>query len=138
MIALVLVAFMAVLGILIMMGRLNLRRFLGYPNVVDIACSILFLVLFAGTFSGMVVAGFASLFMSLMLWVLRSILGAERLAVRYEQRKRGPFSVNVPVWYWQTIRPQDCQPHWLTKLWASPKAAKPAQSWRAPNTGHAI
>lgn len=122
MIALVLVAFMAVLGLLIMMGRLNLRRFLGYPNVVDITCTIVFVILFAGTFSGMVVAGFASLFMSLMLWVLRSTIGAERLAVRYEQRKRGFMRYTVPVWYWQVIKPSECQPHWLSKLWSSPKA----------------
>lgn len=122
MIALVLVAFMAVLGILIMMGRINLKRFLGYPNVVDIACTILFVILFAGTFSGMVVAGFASLFMSLMLWVLRASIGAERLAVRYTMHKRGPIKWRTASFYWQAIDPKDCQPHWLTRLFRSPKA----------------
>lgn len=122
MIALVLVAFMAVLGLLIMMGRLNLKRFLGYPNLVDIACTVFFLIIFAGTFSGMVVAGFASLFMSLMLWVLRATVGAERLEVRWEQRKRGFIPYSVLVFHWTTIRPDQCQPHWLARMWKGPKA----------------
>ena len=49
----VLVAGMVVLGTLIMMGRLNLKRFLGYPNLVDVLFTILMLYLFHDTFSGM-------------------------------------------------------------------------------------
>lgn len=105
----VIIAAMAVIGILIMMGRLNMRRFLGYPNAVDIMCTLLFLFLFAGTFSGMVVAGFASLFMSCMLGALRSFMGAERLAI-----KRGRY--NLPVLYWQVLSPAECRPHWLQSL----------------------
>ena len=116
MIALVLVAFMAVLGLLIMFGRIGLRRFLGYPNVVDISCSILFVILFAGTFSGMVVAGFASLFMSLMLWVLRASIGAERLAWRAVQHKRGFVRWSTMQFYWQDIPASQCRPHWIMRL----------------------
>jgi len=112
MIGLVLVAFMAVLGLLIMMGRLNLRRFLGYPNIVDITCTIIFAILFAGTFSGMVVAGFASLFLSLMLWVLRASIGAERLALYWGDNHER----RIPRIYWKRIDPKDCQPHWLASM----------------------
>ena len=78
----ILVGAMTVIGVLLMLARLNIKRFLGYPNTVDILFTLLMLWMFAGTFSGMVAAGFASLFMSIILWVLRSTLGAERLAVR--------------------------------------------------------
>lgn len=115
----IIVAAMCVIGILIMMGRLNLKRFLGYPNLVDISCTVLFLIVFAGTFSGMVVAGFASLFMSVMLWVLRSSLGAERLSI-----KRGRFY--MPVLYWRVIPASECRPHWMATLVL--KALRPKQA----------
>lgn len=104
----VLVAVVTVLGTLLMMGRLNLKRFLGYPNLVDVSFTILMVMLFHSTFSGMVVGGLTSLFMSVCLWVLRSSIGAERLAV-----KRGRFY--MPVLYWRVISASECQPHWLAK-----------------------
>lgn len=105
----IIVAAMCVIGIIVMMGRLNLRRFLGYPNIVDISCTLIFLFLFAGTFSGMVVAGFASLFMSVLLGGMRSFMGAERLCIR-----RGRY--NMPVLYWRVYKPSECRPHWLQSL----------------------
>ena len=102
------VALVTVLGALLMMGRLNLKRFLGYPNLVDIAFTVLMFMLFHDTFSGMVVGGLTSLFMSVMLWVLRSSIGAERLAV-----KRGRYY--MPKLYWKVLKPTDCQPHWLSR-----------------------
>lgn len=104
----VVVAIVTVLGTLLMMGRLNLKRFLGYPNLVDVAFTILMLVLFHDTFSGMVVGGLTSLFMSVCLWVLRSSIGAERLAWR-----KGRF--NVPMLYWKVIPASACQPHWMSR-----------------------
>lgn len=112
------VALITVLGFLIMMGRLNLKRFLGYPNLVDITFTVLMLLMFEGTFSGMFVAAVASLFMSLMLWVLRSSIGAERLAVA-----RGRFGLPKGL-YWRTIKASECQPHWISRLFmavVSPK-----------------
>lgn len=113
------VALVTVLGTLLMMGRLNLKRFLGYPNLVDISFTVLMFVLFHDTFSGMVVGGLTSLFMSVMLWVLRSSIGAERLAV-----KRGKWF--MPVLYWRVIKPTECQPHWMSRAVLAimrPKAA---------------
>lgn len=115
MLALVIVAIMTVLGALIMMQRLNLRRFLGYPNLVDLSFTILMLVLFAGTFSGMVAAGFASLFMSVLLGVLRSIIGAERLSIQ----RVGLVRFRI---YWKRIEAKDCRPHWLVRLFSQPRA----------------
>lgn len=111
------VALITVLGFLIMMGRLNLKRFLGYPNLVDIVFTVLMLLMFEGTFSGMFVAAVASLFMSLMLWVLRSSIGAERLAIR-----RGKFNLPTGL-YWRVIKASECQPHWISRVFMA--AVKP-------------
>ena len=114
-----LIALMTVIGLLIMMARLHLRRFLGYPNAVDIGATIVFAMLFHGTFAGMVVVGFASLLLSLSLWALRSTVGAERLAV-----KRGRFG--RPVFYWRVIPASECQPHWLARIFSVNRAAQAA------------
>ena len=108
----ILVGAMTVIGVLLMLARLNIKRFLGYPNTVDILFTLLMLWMFAGTFSGMVAAGFASLFMSIILWVLRSTLGAERMAIR----KGKLWFIPVPVVYWRTISATECQPHWLARM----------------------
>lgn len=106
-----LIALMTVIGLLIMMARLHLRRFLGYPNAVDIGATIVFAMLFHGTFAGMVVVGFASLMLSLSLWALRSSIGAERLAVRYNR-------FGVPQFYWRVIPASECAPHWLARIFS--------------------
>lgn len=107
----ILIALMTVIGLIIMMARLHLKRFLGYPNAVDIGATVVFTMLFHGTFAGMVVVGFASLFLSLTLWALRSSIGAERLAV-----KRGRFG--RPIVYWKTIPASECAPHWLARIFS--------------------
>lgn len=106
-----LIALMTVIGLLIMMARINLKRFLGYPNAVDIGATVVFALLFHGTFAGMVVVGFASLMLSLSLWALRSTVGAERLAV-----KRGKYG--RPVFYWRAVPASECQPHWLARIFS--------------------
>ncbi|AUZ94754.1 hypothetical protein HOR97_gp49 [Agrobacterium phage Atu_ph03] len=107
----ILIALMTVIGLLIMMARLHLKRFLGYPNAVDIGATIVFTMLFHGTFAGMVVVGFASLMLSLSLWALRSSIGCERLAVRYGRMGR-------PIVYWKTIPASECAPHWLARIFS--------------------
>ncbi len=72
-----------VLTVLLMMARSNIRRWLGYANVADISFTVIMIYLFHDTFSGIVSAAFAGVFMSLMLTILKKTLGYERLqAVR--------------------------------------------------------
>ena len=58
-IILALVALMAVMSAVVLMARISLKRFLGYPNAIDVTFSTFFVLTFHGTFAGMVVAGFA-------------------------------------------------------------------------------
>jgi drug/metabolite transporter superfamily protein YnfA len=67
-----------VLGMLITMARMDIRKWLGYSNIVDVCCAAMLVVLFSGSFGGVVAAAFAGMFMSLSLWVLRSTLGYKK------------------------------------------------------------
>lgn len=110
---------MIVITTLILMSRMNLRRFLGYPNTVDISFTVMMLVMFHDTFSGIVAAAFAGLFMSVLLNVLRGILGAERLQWVKSAKRFRPAHLA-----WVRVSAQDCRPHWLTKLFTmQPKAS---------------
>lgn len=109
------VAVVTVVAILIMMARMNLKRWLGYPNATDVFVTLSLTVLMHDTFSGMVVAAFASLFLSITLWVLRSSIGAERAALRYKRRY---LVVPVPYIQWYSVSAQDCRPHWLAKVFS--------------------
>jgi hypothetical protein len=69
---------LSAVALLIIMTRLGLRKFVGYPVIVDITGSALFAVLFAGTLTGMMVAVIAALTLSGMIWVVRFLMGFER------------------------------------------------------------
>lgn len=62
-----------------MMGRINMRRFLGYATWIDIAFTILIFWLFAHTFSGVVSGAVAGLALTVGLTVMRKTMGYERL-----------------------------------------------------------
>lgn len=115
MIVLFVVAILAVLSLIVMMARIGLKKFLGYPNLVDIFCTLVFVTLFHGTFSGMCIAAFSGLIMSLILWALRGSVGAERLRV---VRRGVSFGYE-----WYTVPASDLRPHWLGKIF-SPVNAK--------------
>jgi xanthine/uracil permease len=72
---------MTVVCILMMMARTDLLKWLGYSNVVDVAFTVIMIILFHDTFSGVVSASFAGVFMSGMLWTLRSVLGYKKLRI---------------------------------------------------------
>jgi hypothetical protein len=59
-----------------------LKRWLGYATWVDVTFTVLMLVLFHDTFSGVMSAAFAGLFMAVMLTVLRKAIGFERMHLK--------------------------------------------------------
>jgi ABC-type microcin C transport system permease subunit YejB len=70
--------FLSALALVIIMARLDIRKFMGYPVIVDIAGSVLFAVLFAGTLTGMMVAVIAALTLSAIIYIVRLVVGYER------------------------------------------------------------
>lgn len=83
-----------------MMGRINMRRFLGYATWVDLFFTIVMFGLFAHTFSGVVAGSVAGLCMALGLTVMRKTMGYERVRLirvrwyRYQFR----WVPVAPVW----------------------------------------
>jgi len=77
--------FLSAIALVIIMARINIKKFVGYPVIVDIAGSILFAILFAGTLTGMMVAVIAALTLSLIIWLIRFIMGYERFNLKSRQ-----------------------------------------------------
>lgn len=69
------------IALLVLMYKLGIRKFMGYPVAVDIGASALFALLFAGTLTGMTVAVVAGLFFSLIVYLVRLVAGFERYSI---------------------------------------------------------
>lgn len=104
---------MIVITTLILLSRINLRRFLGYPNTVDITFTLMMLWMFHETFSGIVAGAFAGVFMSVLLGVLRGVMGAERLEWKV---RRSFWFVKLPYLTWVEIPASQCRPHFIVRL----------------------
>lgn len=68
--------------LLIIMGRMNLRRFLGYPAIMDVMGTLILGALLHGTLGGMIAAISGGLFLSLIITVLRHYIGYEVFNLR--------------------------------------------------------
>lgn len=77
--------FLSAIALIIIMARISLRRFMGYPVAVDIVGSVLFAFVFAGTLTGMMVAVVAALVLSGAIWIVRAVSGYERFNFKTKQ-----------------------------------------------------
>lgn len=75
------VGIVTVLSTLVTMARMDIYKWLGYSNVVDVIFTIMLVGLMHGSFPGIVSAAFAGIVMSVTLWVLRSTMGYKKLRV---------------------------------------------------------
>lgn len=64
---------------IVVMAKINIRRFLWVEVLVDMMFTGALLFMFAGTLGGMIAAVFAGLILSIALWILKKRLGYERL-----------------------------------------------------------
>lgn len=69
---------LSALSIFVVMCRINVKRFMGYPALVDVATCIFLMQALHGSFGGMVAAITGSLFFSAFIWVYRKLFGYER------------------------------------------------------------
>ncbi len=102
MFGMVIAGFVLVLAMLLTMARMDLLKFLGYASIIDVSFTILMFKMFADSFSGIVAGSFAGLFMTALLYILKSGLGYKRLSLRkgwvYYPPKHG-----IGVWLKKTM-----------------------------------
>lgn len=67
------------ISLLIVMARLGLRKFMGYPAVLDFVVVVVLGWLLHGTFGGMTAAITGGLFFSLMITLIRKYYGWSKL-----------------------------------------------------------
>lgn len=82
------------IAVIVVMAKLNIRRFLWCEAVVDVAFTIALMIMFAGTLGGMIAAVVGGLVLSIALWLLKKQMGYERLVFRrwlprWERRRGG-------------------------------------------------
>lgn len=89
-----------VLAIFVTLARImDLRTVFGYATEIDVIFSILLLVMFSGTYMGLLSAAFAGLTLAVMLSVGRFIWGHRRLRIVRYKRKIGIAKVyTAPKW----------------------------------------
>jgi len=68
------VSFLSAVGLFILMWKINLELFARYHWQTDIIVSSMLMFLFYGTFSGMVTALVAGIFISIFLFISRLII----------------------------------------------------------------
>ena len=80
------------LAILFLLFKFNIKRVLAFDIAVDIASSALLIILFAGTFAGMMAAVIGGAIISVVLYAMKKIKGCEK------PRRKGfkVVWVNVP------------------------------------------
>lgn len=78
----VMVGFLAAIAVIVVLMRMDLKKFLGYPVMMDIVVTLILSYLLYGTFGGMVSAIIAGLFFSLFLTLLRRLYGYKRLTLK--------------------------------------------------------
>lgn len=74
------IAGLATVGaILFLLFKVNIRKALGFDLFIDAGVSVLLVIMFAGTFSGMFVAAISAFIFSVALFALKRIIGYDRL-----------------------------------------------------------
>ena len=69
------IGLLSAITLLIVMGRLGLRKFMGYPAIVDVLATTFLAMLLHGTYAGMAAAVVGGLFLSLAITVIRKTYG---------------------------------------------------------------
>ena len=69
-------------ALLITLSRLDLRKFIGYPVLLDISGTLLFAALFHNSLTGMMIAVIATLTLWLAITLLRKYWGYKRYSLK--------------------------------------------------------
>lgn len=65
-------------GILFLLAKLNIKRVLAFDVFVDIGASLLLVVMFFGTFAGMMAAIVGGAIISIVLFTMKKFIGCQK------------------------------------------------------------
>tara|TARA_B000000475_G_C15691676_1_gene322529 strand:+ start:206 stop:514 length:309 start_codon:yes stop_codon:yes gene_type:complete len=66
------------IGVLFMLFKLDIKKVLAFDVFVDIGASLLLIVMFAGTFAGMMAAVIAGSIISIALFCMKKLIGCKK------------------------------------------------------------
>lgn len=93
-----------VLAIFVTLARvMDLRTVFGYATEIDVAFSLTLLVMFSGTYMGMMAAAFAGLTLAVCLSIGRFLFGYRRFRMVRYKRKIGVAHVYTPPSWQESI-----------------------------------
>lgn len=85
------------LGILFLLMKLDIRKVLYFDILTDISATVLLMVIFAGTFAGMMAAMFGGAMLSITLYALKKTIGYKKPTLCYERNGLIPTVVRWNV-----------------------------------------
>jgi hypothetical protein len=88
---------------LLFVNVIGLRKMLAYEPIIDIVVTAFFIVVGIGTFGGAQFGVLSGGLFSLILFVLKRTLWAEKYVVRLTPKKIGRVTVPVPRGGWERI-----------------------------------
>lgn len=65
-------------GILFLLAKLNIKRVLAFDVLVDIGASVMLMVMFFGTFAGMMAAIVGGSIISIVLFTMKKVFGYQK------------------------------------------------------------
>lgn len=93
----IVVGVLSAIAILVVMFRLGIRKFLGYPVLCDIVGTLILCVILYGTILGMIAAIVGGLVLSAAITLLRKTIGYERLTLKGWKRYGGLSAPSVKI-----------------------------------------
>jgi hypothetical protein len=73
------VGVLSAITVMVVMARIDLKKFMGYPAIMDCFVTALLAILLYGTYTGIVAAIVGGLFFSFIVSIVRRVYGYKRL-----------------------------------------------------------
>ena len=99
------------LGLLLLSLKLGGRKVIGMDILFDVLITLVLIIAFMGTFSGMASAMIGGLFVTIILFVMKKTMVHERLKITKKPIIMYRRVFNVPKPYWEKVEPDWRKPN---------------------------
>ena len=94
------------LGLLLLALKLGGRKVIGMDIVFDVLITLVLVISFMGTFSGMASAMLGGLFVTVILFIMKRTMVHERLTITKKPMKLYKLRLDVPGVEWEEVEPE--------------------------------